>query len=40
LKKRPEKQERFEERSRAWLGTESIGDASWKPYAPKWSKRN
>jgi hypothetical protein len=25
---------------RAWLGTESVGDALWKPYAPKWSKRN
>jgi hypothetical protein len=40
LKKRPEKQERPGERSRAWLGTESTGDASWKPYAPKRSKRN
>jgi hypothetical protein len=40
LKKRPEKQERSGEMSRARLGTESVGDASWKPCAPKWSKRN
>jgi hypothetical protein len=40
LKKRPEKQERFGERSRAWIVTESIEDASWNSYAPKWSKRN
>jgi hypothetical protein len=40
FKQRLEKQERSGERSRAWLGTESVGNASWKPYASKWSKRN
>jgi hypothetical protein len=40
LKKRPEKQERPGERSGAWLGTASVGDASSKPCAPNRTKRN
>jgi hypothetical protein len=34
LLKKPEKQEKSGKRSKAWLATESVGDTSWKPYAP------